>query len=142
MRGDGAAIRLLRSDVIHHILHHFPSALGGYHLNRAAIAQGLVIYVAMALSPHFELFILNCFIVYLPLVHECFYFHTVSVFVHLRGSLPFLFQLYGILFFTFQQNDIPGKPACLEFYPCSKLVLYVVVVFLFFFHPTKCFTVS
>ena len=59
-------------------------------------------YAAMALSPHFELFILNCFIVYLPLVvydvHDCFYFHTVSVFVHLWGNLPFLFQLYGILF--------------------------------------------
>ena len=87
MHGDGVAIGLLCNDVIRRILHHFPSALGCYHLNRAAIVRGLVIYVAMALSPHFGLFILNCFIVYLPLVvydvHECFYFHTVSVFVHL-----------------------------------------------------------
>ena len=74
---------LLRGDVIRRILHHSPSALGCYHLNRVAIARRLVIYAAMALSLHFGLFIPNCFIVYLPLavydVHECFYFHTVSV---------------------------------------------------------------
>ena len=87
MCGDGVVISLLCSNVIRRILHHFPSTLGRYHLNRAVIAWGLVIYAAMALSPHFGLFILNSFIVYLPLVvydvHECFYFHTVSVFVHL-----------------------------------------------------------
>ena len=35
---------------------------------------------------------------------------------------------------TFQQNDISGKPACPEFYSCSKLVSYVVVFFVFFFN--------
>ena len=60
---------------------HSPSALGRYHLDRAAIAWGMVIYAAMALLPHFGLS--NCHIVYLSLVvydvHECFYFHIVSV---------------------------------------------------------------
>ena len=83
MCGDGAANGLLCGDVIRRIFHHSPSALGHYHLDRVAIARGMVIYVAMALSPHFRLFIPNCFIVYLSLVvydvHECFYFHTVSV---------------------------------------------------------------
>ena len=54
---------LLRSDVIHRIFHHSPSALGHYHLDCAAIVRGMVIYAAMALSPHFGLFIPNCFIV-------------------------------------------------------------------------------
>ena len=74
------------------------------------LPSGMVIYAAMALSPHFGLFILNCFIVYLPLVvydvHECFYFH---------------FPLY----FKFQAG-LPDQ----NFYPCSKLLSYVVV-----FHP-------
>ena len=74
---------LLRGDVIRCFLHHSPNALGRYHLDHAAIAWGMVMYAAMALLPHFGLFIPICFIVYLSLaaydVHECFYFHTVSV---------------------------------------------------------------
>ena len=94
--------------------HHSPSALGHYHLNCAAIARGLVNYVAMALSPHFRLFILNCFIVYLPLV-----FYDV-----LECLLPYCQCFCAPVCFIFQANDIPGKDACLEFY------------------PSKCFTVS
>ena len=45
----------------------------------------------MALSPHFGLFILNCFIVYLPLVvydvHECFYFHF-PLYFKFQARLP------------------------------------------------------
>ena len=72
MRGDGAAIER-RSGFYAAMsfavsFHHSPSALGRYYLNHAAIARGLVNYAAMALSPHFGLFILNCFIVHLPLV--------------------------------------------------------------------------
>ena len=72
MRGDGAAIEW-RSGFYAVMLfvvsfHHSPSALGRYYLNRVAIARELVNYAATALSPHFGLFILNCFIVYLPLV--------------------------------------------------------------------------
>ena len=64
--------------------HHSPSVLGCYHLDRTAIVRGMAIYAAMALSLHFRLFYFpNCHIVYLSLVvydvHECFYFHTVSV---------------------------------------------------------------
>ena len=71
---------------------------------------------------------------------KCFYFHTVSVFCALvRQFAHFIPALWDFIL-IFQQNDIPGKPACPEFYPCSKLVLYVVVFV--FFHPTKCFTVS
>ena len=62
------AIGLLCGDVICRILHHSPSTLGRYNLNRAVIAWGLVNYAAMALSLHFGLFILNYFIVYLPFV--------------------------------------------------------------------------
>ena len=72
MRGDGVAIER-RSGFYAAMsftvsFHHSPSVLGCYYLNRTAIARGLVNYAVMALSPHFGLFILNCFIVYLPLV--------------------------------------------------------------------------
>ena len=91
MCGDGAAIGFLCGNVICRIFHHSPSALGCYHLNRAAIAWGMVVYAAMALSPHFGLFILNCFIVYLPLVvydvHECFYFHF-PLYFKFQARLP------------------------------------------------------
>ena len=135
MRGDGAAIGFLCGDVIRRIFHHSPSALGRYHLNHVVIVRGLVNYAAMALSPHFGLFILNCLIVYLPLVvydvHECFYFHIVSGFFWFFCALVRQFALFipalWDFIFMFQQNDIPGKPACPEFYLCNKLVSYVVV---------------
>ena len=95
MRGDGAAIErrsgLYAAMSFAVFFHHSPSALGRYHLNRVVIAWGMVIYAAMALSPHFGLFILNCFIVYLPLVvydvHECFYFHF-PLYFKFQARLP------------------------------------------------------
>ena len=94
-----------------------------------AIAWGLVNYAVMALLPHSGLFILNCLIVYLPLVvydvHECF--HTVSVFCALVRQFALFIPALWDFIFMFQQNDIPGKPACPEFYLCNNLVSYVVV---------------
>ena len=88
MRGTGVAIErrtvycMAMSYAV--FFRHSPSALGCYHLDRVVIAWGMAIYAAMALLPHFGLFYFpNCHIVYLSLVvydvHECFYFHIVSV---------------------------------------------------------------
>ena len=58
----------------------------------------------------------------------CIFFFLTS-----EANGQFIFQFYVILnfffffFFFFQLSDIPGKHACSEFYPCSNLVLYVVV---------------
>ena len=45
----------------------------------------------------------------------------------LRQFALFIPVLCDFIIF-FQQNDIPGKHACPEFYPCSNLVSYVVVL--------------
>ena len=120
MCGDGAAIGFLCGDVIHRIFHHSPSALGRYHLNRAAIVRGLVDYVAMALSPHFGLFILNCFIVYLPLV-----FYDV-----LECLLPYCQGFCApVCFYFFRQMTFQARI-------CNCFVDFIVILTGLYFQQT------
>ena len=114
MHGDGAAIGFLCSDVIRRIFSPFSKCPWMLLSQSHGDCAGLVNYAVMALSPHFRLFNLNCFIVYLPLV-----FYDV-----LECLLPYCQCFCAPVCFIFQANDIPGKDACLEFY------------------PSKCFTVS
>ena len=47
---------------------HSPSAFGCYHLDRVAIARGMVNYAAKGLSPHFGLFFKYFIFLHLSLV--------------------------------------------------------------------------